>query len=454
MARLAYPPARPRMPRRRSRLAAEDGGLIIEVIVSALLVGMLAVGIFSALDAASARTGAIKSRAIAANVAQADLERLRAMSLEDVSNRRDIYIKTLDGIPFTVTSRADWVTDSSGSASCSSASSAKADYLKISATVSWPAMGGLKPVALTSVIAPPTGSFASNEGSLAVKVADAAGNPVVGKTVTLAGPAGFTEVTNDLGCVLWGFLTAGNYTVTLGGGCADHAGTDPVTQAVSVVGGATNVISLDCDTPGTISAVGDTVTRNLTGTLQAAKASPLRYLSVTHSGMPATKVFGNGTPVGTITSSSLFPFTDPYAVYAGNCASQDPRTSPNTGTAILQNAPQGGTVGPVTVRQPSINVDVDRADTSAQLSGVPVTATIDATLTPGCGGMFTFTTNANGQIDDPGVPYGTYDLCGQWTNAGVTRRVRIADVANTTANGTALTRISIPATGGTVGSCP
>jgi Tfp pilus assembly protein PilV len=428
--------------------------LIIEVIVSALLVGMLAIGIFSALDAASARTGAIKSRAIAANVAQADLERLRAMSLTDVSNRRDIYTKAVDGVPFVVTSRADWVTDSSGTATCSTATT-KADYLKISAKVTWPAMGGLKPVVLTSVIAPPSGSFASNQGSLAVKVVDAAGNPVVGRSVTLTGPASFSEVTNELGCVLWGFLTAGSgYTVTLGGGCADKNGNDPVTQSVSVVGEAITTITLDCGVPGAIAAVGDTVTRNLSNVLQPAKASPLRYLTVANSGIPAGwKAFGNGTPVAQLTATSLFPFPDPYSVYAGNCQRAAPNSSPNTGTAVMQTAPAGGTAGPVTVRQPAISVDVDRSDTSAQLSGATVTATVDSVLTPGCAGMYTFTTNANGQIDDPGLPYGTYDLCAHSNYSGTIRRIRVADVPNTAPTGTALTRLTVPATTG-AGSCP
>src|SRR4051794_16115194 len=211
MARLASPPARSPRSRYRVDPRSQEGGLIIEVIVASLLVGMLAIGIFSALDAASARTGAIKSRAIAANVAQADLERLRAMSITDVSNRRDNYVTTVGGVPFTVVSRADWVTDSSGSASCTTTTS-KADYLKISAKVTWPAMGGINPVTLTSVIAPPTGSFSSDQGSLAVQVVDGAGNPVANKSVSLSGPASFTETTNDLGCVLWGFLQAGNYT--------------------------------------------------------------------------------------------------------------------------------------------------------------------------------------------------------------------------------------------------
>jgi hypothetical protein len=278
---------------------------------------------------------------------------------------------------------------------------------------------------------------------------------VPNKSVTLSGPASFTETTNDLGCVLWGFLQAGNYTVTLGAGCSDRDGNTPVTKAASVVGEATTTLTLDCDIPGGISAVADTQVRSLTG-VQTTKASPLRYLTVANSGLsaPGWKAFGNGTPSGTLTATGLFPFSEQYAVYAGNCARQDPRSAPNAGTAVMQAAPKGGTVGPVTVRQPAINVDVDRSDTSVQLSGATVTATVDTTLTPGCAGMYTFTTNSNGQIDDPGLPYGYYDLCAHANIGGVTRRVRVADVANTTPSGTALTRLAVPTTGTTATTCP
>jgi Tfp pilus assembly protein PilV len=449
MARHAYPPARLRL-----RLATEDGGLIIEVIVAALLVGMLAIGIFSALDAASARTGAIKSRALASNVAQGDLERMRAMNLTDVSNLRETYTKTLDGVPFTVKSRADWVTDSSGTASCSSASSAKADYLKISSTVTWPAMAGLKPVVLTSVIAPPSGSFASNQGALAVQVLDPAGQPVAGKSVTLSGGASFSETTNELGCVLWGYLTAGSYTVTLGAGCMDHVGNNPPSTAASVTGGATNTVTLECGLPSSISAVGDTVPRDVNGNSQPVQASPLRWLTLANSGLggTGTRLFGNGSPVTSITGSPLYPFTDPYAVYAGNCAAMRPDLSPNTGTTVMQIAPPGGSAGPVTVRLPAINVDVDNGSTT-QLSGATVTATVNSTAMPGCSGTFTFTTNSGGQITDPGVPYGTYNLCASANISGTNRKTTITSVPNTAPTGTTTRRLSITGAS-TTGTCP
>ncbi|MDQ3611365.1 MAG: hypothetical protein M4D85_07145, partial [Actinomycetota bacterium] len=393
--------------------------------ISAVVVVLLAVGVFKALDTASATSGAIKGRAIAAGLAQADLERLRGMKVSDLSNRRETNYRVQGGITFTVASRADWVTDQSAPASCSSDNS-RADYLKITSSVTWPAMGGIDPVVLTSVQAAPVGSFASDEGSLAVAVVDAAGEPVVGKQVTISGLQGYTDVTNELGCVLWGYLDQGNYTVTLSPGCSDRAGNSPVTKPVSVVGEAVTTVELDCDVPGDIRAKFDTdmVVVSSTGTQsRVVKASTARYLSAGNSGLPAPfwRAFGDGSDQTEIVATTLYPFTEQYALYSGNCANSDPRTAPNAGSATLQAAPRGGTAGPVTVREPAINVQILDASVSGNppLAGARVKV---YTRTTGCSGTYDLTavtkTNAQGQVADPGVPYGVYDICADYNGKG------------------------------------
>jgi Tfp pilus assembly protein PilV len=438
-------------------LARQDGGLLIEVMVSAVVLLLVATAVFKTLDAASARSGATKSRAIAGDLAQADLERLRAMKLSDLSNLRETNTSSVDGIPYTVASRADWVTDKTGTASCSSADS-QADYIRISSTVTWRAMAGLKPVVLTSVIAAPIGSFGTDEGSLAVQVTDAAGNPVAGKQVTLTGPESYSDATNELGCVLWGFLTQGNYTVTLAPGCSDRSGNEPVTKPAGVVGEALTTLNLDCDVPGDIRVRFDTRALRLPGNAYAVEASKGRYVMAANSGLPAPfyRTFGDGTAQTEILANDLYPFTDPYGLYAGTCTGADPRTSPNTGTATLQSAPRGGSVGPVTVRQPALNLDVESGNTGTQLAGASVKATVDGVKTPGCSGSFDMgLTNANGQLVDPGVPYGTYDICAQKKTGSVTYAVTVQDVADTRPDGTALTQINVPTSGtANVGTCP
>jgi hypothetical protein len=304
------------------------------------------------------------------------------------------------------------------------------------------------------------GSFKADEGSLAVSVVNAAGDPVAGKQVSLTGPKSLTDVTNELGCVLWGYLDEGNYTVTLAAGCADRSGATPVTKPVSVVGEAITTLELDCDVPGDIQAKFDTemwtipVSGSPSWVVKAAKA---RYLSAGNSGLPAPfwRAFDAGSPLldkTVISATSLYPFTEQYALYSGNCANADPRTAPNTGSAALQAAPRGGTAGPVTVREPAINVQALNKSTGAPLSGARVKA---YTRTAGCSGTYDFgTTNAQGQVVDPSVPYGLYDVCADFKDASlVTRSATLTGQQAYGTRGTTFQTIQVP-TSGSASTCP
>jgi hypothetical protein len=116
------------------------------------------------------------------------------------------------------------------------------------------------------------------------------------------------------------------------------------------------------------------------------------------------------------------------------------------------------TVGPgsssaVTVREPALNLLVTRA--GAPLAGANVRITAKAA---GCGGVRTMTTNAAGELTlvgapsgslNPGLPYGTYDVCVD--RFGV--RATLTGVDNTDPAGTPLVTLAIP-TVGLGGTCP
>src|ERR1700730_11019685 len=113
-----------------ARLSQQESGMaIIELVVSAALLVVVVVGMFSAFDQASATSGSIKSRATGAGVAQQDQERLRAFKAVDLSNFRQTRTQTVSGVAYTVVSRADWVSDGTGTTSCATNGTAKADYL-------------------------------------------------------------------------------------------------------------------------------------------------------------------------------------------------------------------------------------------------------------------------------------------------------------------------------------
>src|SRR5207244_2396399 len=109
---------------------------------------------------------------------------------------------------------------------------------------------------------------------------------------------------------------------TLSSGCVDHQGASPPSKAVSVIGDATNTVALDCGFAGGLIANFDTKKFGA-GTAQSSKA---RYLSVANPGLdpPGTRVFGDGSLATTIAATSLYPFTDPYNVYSGNCTNNNP----------------------------------------------------------------------------------------------------------------------------------
>src|SRR5919204_544579 len=69
----------------RARARGQEGYGLVEVLVSALLVALIAVGVFAGFDAASATSGNNKSRGVAATLAQQDQQRMRAMKLSDLA---------------------------------------------------------------------------------------------------------------------------------------------------------------------------------------------------------------------------------------------------------------------------------------------------------------------------------------------------------------------------------
>lgn len=424
-----------------NRPGAEDGFGLIEVIVSAMLVALVAVGVYAGLDSASATTGINKGRALATEVAQQDQERMRAYRASDLSNLRMTRTQAVAGVPYTVVSRADWITDSSGTSSCQSGV-ARASYLKISSIVTWPGKpAGVNPVEVTSLVAPPNGSFAENQGSLAISVRDRNGNGVAGLPVSIAGPASRSDSTNELGCVLWGYLTAGNYTASFSRtGWVDRQGNQNVSQAVGVTGQQTNTASFDYDQAGQIAVSFDTLPSNRPQPI-AAKAP---WLLVGNSSLnaPGTRRFGSGSPQTSITAASLFPFLDPYVVWAGDCQGQDPRTY-NQAAGLQIVGP--GSSSTLTVRMPALNL-------VAQSSQGPiVNGTVKAYVrTPGCTGTYATRTDATGRPIDPGVPYGTYDVC---VDNG-TKSTTITGVDAKTPAGTAPLTFTINGNGNGLGPCP
>ena len=434
-------PDRSRLPRR-----SEDGFALIETIVSAMLVVLIAIGVYTGLDAASATSGTNKARSVASDLAQADQERMRAYRASDLSNLRGTRTQVMAGTTYTIVSRADWVTDSSGTASCAGAG-ALANFIKISSTVTWPNMK-IKPVVLDSLVAPPNGSFNTDEGTLAVQIRDRNGNGVQGITVSLVGPDTFTDVTNENGCILAGYLVAGNYDVRFAvPGWVDRQGQTNINQTVGVVAEQTTTAAFDYDRAG--SAALTFQTQPASAPVQAAQAP---YASLAQSGLaaPGYRVWGSGTFQPSYNATGLFPFPSPYGAYSGNCSGADPQTysQPRDTVSITP----GGAASSV-VWLPAVNLLVRRGGTPLPNARVRV-----SNITSGCSGVYTLTTSTAGNLrqpsspvgsQDPGLPYGTYNVCADDGTRSVVRN----GIANPARGGTAVLPMDIP-TSGPTGTCP
>lgn len=426
--------------RMAAALAHDESGLgLIEVVVSSMLLVLVASGVYLGLDAASATSGTNKHRSQATEIAQQDQDRMRAMAVTELSNYRDSSTTTVGPLTYTVASSASWVTDETGTASCTSGS-AKANYLRIASSVTWPSMR-IKPVTIESVIAPPAGSFGTNLGSLAVEVRDREGNGVQGASVALTGPQSYTDASNDLGCVLWGYLPVGNYTVGLSkAGYVDPSGDPSPSSDAGVVGEATSTTAFDYDLGGRIQATYETLDR-AGGT--PVPANGTSFTAVTsHLTVPLTP-FGDGQPHAAYTSGLVYPFTDPYGVYAGSCAGADP--SAYGGTTQLAQVEPGATAA-VTLREPPVDLLVTRGGGAVSGATVKLTGTAS-----GCGALPDRTTGADGYLTDRALPYGTYAVCVQATIAGTTY-AKSGTIANTSAAGVATTDATYDLT--SAGSCP
>ena len=430
-------------PRCRRLLAAlrhdQSGFGLIEVVVSSMLLVLVSSGVYLGLDGASATSAVNKHRSLATEIAQQDQDRMRAMAVTELSNYRATSTTRVGAVTYAIASSASWITDDTGTASCTSGQ-AKAHYLRIASSVTWPGMK-IRPVTVESIVAPPAGSFGTNLGSLAVQVRDRNGAGVQGVTVSLSGAQSYADTTNAIGCVLWGFLPVGSYTVSIAkAGYVDPSGVATPSRAAGVVGESTSTVAFDYDVGGQIAATYQSLDSS-TGRVVAANGTAFTALT-SHLAVPLAP-FGDGAPHGAYTSGLVFPFTDPYGVYAGACAGADPTLYGNP--AQLALVPPGG-VASVAVREPPVDLLVTQG-------GRPVSgATVKLTGTAaGCGALPSRTTGADGYVTDRALPYGTYDACVQATVSGTTYALR-GTIANTAPGGVPVGRATYALT--TAGTCP
>jgi Tfp pilus assembly protein PilV len=463
-------------------MSRDEGGIaIVEVLVSALVLLIFSLGVFTVLTGSTRATAQERHRSQANALAEQELERVRSFRIADLvslnATRRvlDDGTQLAGACPttgpqasqtcYTITSQAQFQNEPAATSGCSAGSGSR-DYLLITVSVSWSGMGVLHPVTASTIASPPSGSLVPNSGSVLVNVTDSRNVGIQGVALSGSGAGSFSGTTGPTGCVLWRNVPVGTYTMTVGGvasAMVDQNGNAPPAQTVSVVDQGTNTVNLQYDRPGSIQGIGFR-TRDYSNNLVASSADSV---IVSNTGMQTAKAF---TPPGGVratsisTTSTLFPFTSPYAVYAGTCASNNPPATPPPG-AMLGNATvpvagAGTLATPGYIQLPSLQATVWSGTSTlpgSPVSGAKVTArdtgcNVTRTLTPTGG------TNSNGQIPqlppsggDIGLPYGTYDVCA--SNPSATGKRTVTAVALTSAGSTG-TALNIFLGGQPAGTCP
>lgn len=210
------------LPKLRSE---EDGVILIEIVVSAMLLVIVALGVFTAFDAGTRATAEERHRARASSLAEGDVERMRGMRIADLSGLNQTRALTVDGLSYTIRSEATFVNEPATTSTCAAGSGSR-DLLQVTSTVTWPSIGTRPPVTVSSLVSPPNGSVVPNSGSLLASIKDSRSAGMSGVSLTGSGPGSFSGTTAAGGCVMWRNLPQGNYSLTFGGAAAGKVDPD------------------------------------------------------------------------------------------------------------------------------------------------------------------------------------------------------------------------------------
>lgn len=412
---------------RRAVLRSETGLTLIEVLVTAVIVVLLASATATALISTSHASGDQRFRSQADAIASQDQERLRGLSDAQLNGLDQTRSETVSGSDFSVRSTATYL-DTTGAASCTSSAVA---YYKTTSTVSWQENFKSQPPAslsVESVLGRPVG------GGLLVQVKDQTGQWLPGVSVGAVGPDTQNGTTDSNGCILFASLTPGGYTATMARpGYVDQDGVSAPTATATVtgtgvqspsslpiyMGPAGSIVGSFTTSTAGVSGEADGISWSGSGTTPAAMT---RGFGAAPSSAPSA-------PAPTLTTGSLFPFyrsvgtvgyTNNYVVWGGRCAGQQP---PTGYTPASVNPGQTGQA--VDVSEPLLSV----GPTTAVGLGAVKPAHVKLTFTSsGCTDTWSAPIAAvttmppvTGWLANPGQPYApasTLSVCADYNSGG------------------------------------
>jgi Tfp pilus assembly protein PilV len=439
----------------RVAIASEAGDTLIEVLISALVIGVIIVGTFNGLDTTNRAAALGRFRSQAQALAEKDQERLRGepisaiQALNEVTKTSTVEVKGTAGkTVYTITSKVEYINET-GASDC--AAEAAEGYYKTISKVAWTGMGANKPVIETGSIAPPAGA------TLIVRVEGAEkGVGVEGMTVTATAPASaggatYTETTTAQGCALFGpFEKGGEYTVNvLRSGYVDNNWYSQLSEdkfekkTWNLLVNVATKAAYRFAPAGTLKANLTTVQPSTcTGACTWSPETKAVNLEVADpEGLhpePRSLFKTSAVTPSPLTSESpgAFPFPTAYAVYAGTCEANNPAKFGSTDPGV--KVPPLGT-GETEVPLPAMIVDVYKASTAStaelvepsKLNKIVVkdTGCSEPSISESLSGSVA-EIEKQGDLRYPGMPYGKYTVCNEWVESGSTYSVEVTNDEN------------------------
>jgi Tfp pilus assembly protein PilV len=407
-------------------LRADDGFGLIEVMVSAVVVIVLALATLSLLDRSNQVAATSRDRAVAANLAHGALNTMRSLKFSTLSNYAPpAATQQVGGVNYTITSKAEWTTDNNAPLNCGSTGAAS-PYLRITSTVTWPNMGNVPPITASSLVSPRASDVEDGAGSLVVVVKNAASVGVPGVAVTAGGQSATTDAQ---GCVIFHFLAAGAVDVSWfkSGYVAPDGNTTGTMKGVSITNGKISTITPSYDVPAKINTQ---FAEDLGGSTPATSwyASTIStggtFLATlpTLAGADAATLYNSGRVSG-FQHANVYPVTAGYGAYAGTCSGNDPTAyvsdwATQRPAASVKPAPGGTATATAYLERGTFSVTgkagtsgrlVLKPYTNASLSQmVACTKDTDEIVLPLTFGGSSGTTTTTQTFD---LPYGVWQMC-------------------------------------------
>ncbi|HVX32675.1 MAG TPA: SpaA isopeptide-forming pilin-related protein [Solirubrobacterales bacterium] len=409
---------------------AQEGFILIEVLVSALILAIVAGAVLTLITATTRGAASQRVHSVAYGLAQKAQAEMRTMGITALSARRHAETIQVGGTNYTVVTQSVFVSNTSQTVSCGG--NDKPDYIRLTSTVTAPTISN--PVTIRSVVSPTNGSLDPNVGSLLIQTKNAAGDPLPGVEFELKSNADGTVhngITESTGCMSFGDIPAGTYTLTsTANGLVNPKGETSPSQEVEVprsdVARPSEPILFD--KPGWLQPEFFFL-NSVTG---APEPATVDSMEVFNKAGPLSTPTLWGTPAGprlpTLKAERLYPFSgSSYTVYAGSCTQNNPdptETQKANDIAMgFAEVPPGGTAKtPPRIQLPALNLTVRYGTGAVQGATVTVTDTK-------CGTKRTYTTNEAGHLaatptgpTEAGLPWSKYRICVLADVAGTSRR--------------------------------